>query len=165
MRRVSVLVIYPESDPVVQPTVAVLGQSLEKLGWTAGRNIQIDYRWGISDIERAGAAGAELLRLTPDAIVTVGTPAVRALQQATRTVPIVFIGVSEPISQGVVRSLANPGGNITGFTNLEASLRGKFLELLKGIAPQVTRVAVMRQELHRRGNFNQAFSSSVSLNS
>jgi putative tryptophan/tyrosine transport system substrate-binding protein len=143
IRRIAVLALYPESDPIAQPSLGVLGQSLEKLGWAAGRNIQIDYRWGISDIERAEAAGGELLRLRPDVIVTIGSPAVRALQQATRTVPIVFVAVSEPVSQGVVQSLANPGGNITGFTNLEPSVGGKFLEFLKWIAPRVTRVAVM----------------------
>ena len=143
MRRIGVLVNYPESDPIGWRNVGVLRQSLERLGWAAGRNIEIDYRWGANEIGQAAAGGAELLRLRPDLVVAIGSPSVRALQQATRSVPVVFIAVSEPVSQGIVQTLAKPGGNITGFTNLEPSVGGKFLEFLKGIAPRVGRVGVM----------------------
>jgi putative tryptophan/tyrosine transport system substrate-binding protein len=118
-------------------------QGLEKLGWTVGRNLQIDYRWGISDSERATVATAELLKLAPDVILAYSVSAVRAAQEATRTIPIVFTSVSEPIALGFVASLDHPGGNTTGFTNFEPSVGGKWLELLKEIAPPSTRVAVM----------------------
>ena len=142
MRRISVLIVLPENDPQSQARVAVLQQGLEKLGWTVGRNLAIDYRWGVSDVERARATTLELLNLAPDLILANAISAVRGAQLATRTVPIVFTGVSEPVIQGVVASLARPGGNITGFTNLEPSVGGKWVELLKEIAP-VMRVAVM----------------------
>jgi putative ABC transport system substrate-binding protein len=142
MRRISVLIVLPENDPQSYARVAVLQQGLEKLGWTVGRNLAIDYRWGVSDVERARATTLELLNLAPDVILANAISAVRGAQLATRTVPIVFTGVSEPVIQGVVASLARPGGNITGFTNLEPSVGGKWVELLKEIAP-VMRVAVM----------------------
>ena len=141
VRRVGVLVVTSERDPESQARVAAFHQGLEQLGWTVGRNLQIDYRWGMNDVERAGAATAELLRLTPDVVLANGVPGLRAMQQATRTVPIVFAGVSDPIALGFVQSLARPGGNITGFTLLEPSLGAKWLEILKEIAPRVTRVA------------------------
>ena len=142
-RRICVLVVLPENDPQSLARVAALQHGLEKLGWRVGRNLTIDYRWGISDIERAQAAVSELLSLAPDLILANGVSAVRGARLATRTVPIVFAGVSEPVTQGFVASLARPGGNITGFTNLEPSVGGKWVELLKEIAPRVTRVAVI----------------------
>jgi putative tryptophan/tyrosine transport system substrate-binding protein len=143
MRRVGVLIVFPENDPSSQRRVTAFQQELAKLGWTVGRNLQIDYRWAISDDERAKAATAELLALAPDLILANATTAVAAAQQATGTVPIVFAGVSEPVAQGFVASLTDPGGNITGFTNLEPSVSAKWLELLKEIAPGVTRVGIM----------------------
>jgi len=143
MRRIGVLIVFSENDSSSQRRVAAFQQGLAKLGWTVGRNLQIDYRWAISDDERARAAAAELLALGPDVILANATTALAASQRATRAVPIVFIGVSEPIAQGFVASLAHPDGNITGFTNLEPSMSAKWLELLKEIAPGVTRVAVM----------------------
>jgi putative ABC transport system substrate-binding protein len=143
VRRVGALMNFTESDPQSRDRVAALQQGVEKLGWTIGRNIQIDYRWYMGDDERARSAVVELLRLEPDVILANSIGAVRAAQQATRTVPIVFTAVSEPVEQGLVASLAHPGGNITGFTNLEPSVAGKWLELLKEIAPRVTRVALM----------------------
>jgi putative ABC transport system substrate-binding protein len=120
-----------------------LQQGLEKLGWTVGRNVRIDYRWGAAAVESLRAATAELLTLAPDVILASTSRAVATLQQATRTVPIVFVTIIEPIAQGFVQSLAHPGGNITGFTSMEATVGAKWLELLKEVAPHVTRVAFM----------------------
>jgi putative tryptophan/tyrosine transport system substrate-binding protein len=142
MRRICVLMVLPENDPQSHARVAVLQQGLDKLGWTVGRNLAIDYRWGVSDVERARATASELLNLAPDLILANAISAVRGAQLATRTVPIVFTGVSEPVTQGIVASLARPGGNTTGFTNLEPSIGSKWVELLKEIAP-IMRVAVM----------------------
>ena len=118
-------------------------QGMEKLGWTLGRNLAIDYRWGINEIEKARLAAAEILRLAPDVVVCGGSPATRALKQATATVPIVFASVSEPVRQGIVESFAQPGGNLTGFTFLEATTGAKWLELLMQIAPHLNHVAFM----------------------
>jgi putative tryptophan/tyrosine transport system substrate-binding protein len=143
VRRIGVLMALNENDPQSQGRVTAFQQGLENLGWKVGRNLAIDYRWGVSGDERAPAAAAELLRLAPDLILANGVSAVRAAQQATRTVPIVFTGASEPVALGLVASLARPGGNTTGFTNLEPSVGGKWVELLKEIAPSVTRVALI----------------------
>jgi putative ABC transport system substrate-binding protein len=132
-----------ESFGESQARKAAFEQTLSKLGWRLGRTLAIDYRWAVSDTERARIATAELLALTPDLILAVATPATRAAQQATRIVPIVFVAVSEPVSQGIVASLAHPGGNATGFTNLEATFGAKWLEMLKEIAPNVTHAAIL----------------------
>jgi putative ABC transport system substrate-binding protein len=141
-RRICVLMVLPENDPQSHARVVVFQQGLDKLGWTVGRNLTIDYRWGVSDVDRARATTSELLSLAPDLILANAISATRGAQLATRTVPIVFTGVSEPVTQGVVASLARPGGNITGFTNLEPSVGSKWVELLNEIAP-IMRVAVM----------------------
>ena len=143
MRRVGALMNVAESDPEGQARAALLRETLEKLGWTVGRNLAIDYRWGTGDLERTQAAAADLVRSAPDVILATGGPALAQLQQATRTIPIVFLVVSEPVALGFVASLARPGGNITGFTNLESTIGAKLLELLKEMAPRVTRFAVM----------------------
>ena len=142
LRRVCVLMVLPEEDTQSRARVTALRQGLEKLGWTIGRNLAIDYRWAVSDVEQARAAVSELLSLTPDLILANAVSALRGARLATRTLPIVFTGVSEPVDQGFVASLAQPGGNITGFTNFEPSVGGKWVELLNEIAP-VMRVAVM----------------------
>ena len=103
---------------------------MEKLGWNLGRNLTIDYRWGIFDFDKARLAAVELLRLAPDVILCGGTPATLAFRQATNTVPIVFASVSEPVAQGLVRSLAHPGGNLTGFSYMEPTMGAKWLDLL-----------------------------------
>jgi putative ABC transport system substrate-binding protein len=144
MRRVAVLMVSAENDPQSRGRVIAFEQGLERLGWTIGRNLQIDYRWGISDDEHATAAAADLLKLAPDLILASAPPALRAAQQATRALPIVFTAISEPVASGFVASLARPGGNTTGFSSLEPTLGAKWLELLKEIAPRVSRVAVMR---------------------
>jgi putative tryptophan/tyrosine transport system substrate-binding protein len=143
MRRVSVLIQFAESDPDGQTRVVAFREELKKLGWSVGGNLQIDYRWTVTSEERARSAAAELLELTPDVILAGGTLALRAVQQATRVVPIVFRDIIEPVGQGFVASLARPGGNTTGFSYLEVSVGGKWLNLLKEIAPRISRVACM----------------------
>jgi putative ABC transport system substrate-binding protein len=143
MRRIGMLLAGAESDPQWQGNVAAFREGLEKLGWTVGRNLQIDYRWRMNDVERTRAATADLLGLAPDAVLANGISALAAVQHATRATPIVFTVVSEPVAQGFVQSLAHPGGNITGFTNLELTVGAKWLDMLREIAPGITRVVFM----------------------
>jgi ABC-type uncharacterized transport system substrate-binding protein len=151
MRRVGVLINRPADDRESQAGVAAFQQVLQQLGWIDGRNLRIDIRWGESDAERHRKYAAELVELAPDIILASGTPSVAALQQATRTVPIVFVSVVDPVGAGVVDTLARPGGNTTGFMLFEYSLSGKWLELLKQIAPRLTRVAVLRDSANPSG--------------
>jgi ABC-type uncharacterized transport system substrate-binding protein len=144
VRRIGVLMNFTANDAVSQGRLTAFVQGLGELGWTVGRNLQIDYRWGAGNVERYRTFAAELVALTPDILMTVGAPAVEALQRATRTVPIVFTSVTDPVGGGLVASLARPGGNTTGFTLSEYGLSGKWLELLKEIAPRVMRTAVLR---------------------
>jgi putative ABC transport system substrate-binding protein len=143
VRRVGWLDQLPERDPGARAEDIAFRHGMEEIGWTAGRNLTIDYRWGSFDVERARLAATELVNLAPDAIVCGGTTGARALWQATRTVPVVFVGVSEPVAQGFVQSLVRPGGNMTGFSYLEPTLGGKWVDLLKEIAPQVRRVVLV----------------------
>jgi putative ABC transport system substrate-binding protein len=144
MRRIGVLSSLPADDPEATARMAAFRQALQELGWTEGRNVRIDIRWGIGDPERLRRDIAELLALAPDVILTSGSVGVAPLQQATRTVPIVFVQVTDPVGAGLVESLAQPGGNATGFTLFEYSDSRKWLELLKQIAPAVKRAAVLR---------------------
>src|SRR5215510_2740218 len=144
IRRIGVLMAYAEDNPNGQPRLAAFAKALQELGWTDGRNIRIEYRWSAGDAERTRRYATELVALSPDVILAGNTSTVGPLQQATHTVPIVFAGVVDPVGAGFVESLARPGGNITGFTQFEYGLSGKWLELLKEIAPRVTRVAVLR---------------------
>ena len=144
MRCIGVLMNFAADDPESLARITVFVQSLHGLGWSVGHNLQIDYRFGAGDVERYRRFASELVALAPDVLVTAGAPAVEALQRATRTVPIVFVTVTDPVGGGLVASLARPGGNTTGFTLSEYGLSGKWLELLKQIAPNVTRVAVLR---------------------
>jgi putative tryptophan/tyrosine transport system substrate-binding protein len=144
MRRIGVLMSTAADDPESPLRVAAFAQGLGELGWTVGRNVQIDYRWGGGDPERFRRSASELVALAPNVILANSTPAVLALQQATRAVPIVFVNVADPVGSGIVGSLARPGGNATGFTVFEYSIGAKWLELLKEIAPRVTQVAVLR---------------------
>jgi putative ABC transport system substrate-binding protein len=144
MRRVAFVIPLAADDPEGQTRLAAFKQGLQQLGWTDGRNVQIDVRWGTSDPDRSRKYAAELAALAPDVIFAAGNSAVAPLLQATRTVPIVFPVVSDPVAAGYVDSLARPGGNATGFMTAEYSMGGKWLELLKQIAPNVTRVAVLR---------------------
>jgi putative ABC transport system substrate-binding protein len=144
VRRVGVLMGIAENDPDSQSRIAALLQGLQELGWTNGRNVHIDARWSAGDTRRIRNDAAELIALAPDVILANGAPTVEALRQATSTVPVVFVNVIDPVSAGFVESLARPGGNATGFTLFEYDLSVKWLELLKQIAPDVTRVAVLR---------------------
>jgi putative ABC transport system substrate-binding protein len=141
MRRVGWLDLFREDDPFVQGRVEAVRQDWANAGWTVGRNVQIDYRWGVTTPELAQRLGGELLSLSPDAILCSGSPAVRALKQATVKVPIVFVLVAEPVDQGIVQSLDHPGANITGFTYLERTIGAKWFGLLMEVAPQVKRIA------------------------
>jgi len=145
MRRIGVLMHLPESDPEAQARVRALLQGLQQLGWSEGHNVRIDYRFGAADVDRSRKYAAELIALAPDVIQASGTGPMAALQQTTRMVPIVFAQIPDPVSAGLVDSLSRPGGNVTGFTVFEEyGNRGKSLELLKEIAPSVTRVAALR---------------------
>jgi putative ABC transport system substrate-binding protein len=141
MRRIGLLEIGLADDPVAQARTAAVREKLTELGWVVGRNLVIDYRWGVTSFEMGQLLCKELLTLSPDVILCVGSPSVKALQQATKTVPVVFIFVVEPVDQGVVQSLAHPGGNITGFAYLERTIGAKWLALLTEIAPKVKHVA------------------------
>jgi putative ABC transport system substrate-binding protein len=144
IRRVGVLMPFVAGDPEAQLRSTVLAQTLQELGWTVGRNLQIDHRFAGGAADRIRQYAAELVALAPDVIVTVGSITVAPTQQATGTIPIVFTNVADPVGAGIVQSLARPGGNATGFTNFEYSMSGKWVELLKQIAPQVRRAAVLR---------------------
>jgi len=144
VRRVGVLMNLAVGDPEGEARIAAFVQALQRLGWSEGRNLRIDYRWAADDAGAFHRYAEELLALAPDVILAAATPSVQALQQATRTVPIVFAIVADPVGAGFVDSLARPGGNATGFTPFEYGISGKWLELLKEIAPRVTRVAVLR---------------------
>jgi putative ABC transport system substrate-binding protein len=145
VRRIGIVMNLAEDDPEGQARVAAFLQGLQEAGWIVGRNAQIDIRWGLAgDPERIRKNVTELVALAPDAIFATTFPIVAALQQATRTVPIVFGGLIDPVGAGLVASLARPGGNTTGFTIFEYAIGAKWLELLKGIAPSLTRAAVLR---------------------
>src|SRR5438876_8863295 len=151
MRRIGVLLATAADDPESQIRVAAFMQGLQEFGWSVGRNVRIDHRWAAGDAERYRTYAAELVALAPDIILASASPSVLALQQATRTVPIVFVGVVDPVGGGLVASLARPGGNATGFTVLEYGSSVKWLELLKQIAPRVVRVAVIRDSAQASG--------------
>jgi putative ABC transport system substrate-binding protein len=143
MRRIGVLMTYAAGDTVGQTRLLAFAQELAQSGWTDGRNVRIDVRWGAADPERIRSYAAELVALAPDVIVATGSSAVGSLLQATRAVPIVFVQVAEPVGAGFVETLARPGGNATGFMLYEYGIGTKWLELLKEIAPGVKRVAFL----------------------
>jgi putative ABC transport system substrate-binding protein len=143
VRRVGVLMSLPENHPDIQARVPAFVQALGRLGWVEGKNIRIDYRFAASDPTLFETYAAELVGLAPDVILATSSSAIAALRQQTRTIPIVFSPVADPVGQGFVQSLARPGGNLTGFTNYDAELMGKWVQLLKEVAPSVTRVAVI----------------------
>ena len=141
VRRVGMLMSFSSSDPEAPIRVAAFRQRLQELGWTERRNVQIDYRLAGNDSVQKVAS--ELMALAPDILLVNGTSVLKVVQQATRTIPIVFVNVIDPVGQGFVQSLAHPGGNITGLSNVESEMGGKWLQLLKQIAPHVTEVAVI----------------------
>ncbi len=143
MRRVGALMPFPENDPVTRASVKAFVGGLAQLGWAEGKNIQIDYRFAAGNPTLFENYAAELVRLSPDVMLAGNTPAVAALRQQTRTIPIVFVLVADPVGLGFVQRLARPGGNITGFSAFDPPIMGKWLQLLKGVAPVVNRVAVI----------------------
>jgi putative ABC transport system substrate-binding protein len=143
VRRVGVLMAFAESDPEGQASIAAFREGLQKLGWTDGRNIRIDTRWAALDAESMQRFAKELVTLQPDLILSHSTPTTAAMLQQTRTIPIIFALVIDPFGSGFVASFPRPGGNVTGFTTIEGSMSGKWLELLKEIAPRVGRAAFL----------------------
>ena len=144
MRRIGVFMSTEADDPVGQSRLAAFRQAMQQLGWSEGRNVHMDTRWGTNDTDLYRKYAAELVALAPDVILSATGPSTQALQRVSRTVPIVFAIALDPVGSGIVESLARPGGNATGFMQFEYSLSGKWLELLKGIAPGLTRAAVLR---------------------
>jgi putative tryptophan/tyrosine transport system substrate-binding protein len=144
MRRIGVLMHLAADDPEGQRRVAAFLQGLQEAGWAVGRNVDIDMRWAAGEADRYRRYAMEIVALTPDVILTSAPPSIRAMQQATRTVPIVFVLVPDAVGTGIVDSLSRPGGNATGFTSTELGMPVKWLELLKEIAPKMTRAAVLR---------------------
>jgi putative tryptophan/tyrosine transport system substrate-binding protein len=140
VRRVGVLINLSENDLEAQRLVTAFREGLAQLGWALGRNLRIDYRWAGGDVDRIGTFAKELVELAPDILVAYATPSVVALQRLTPNIPIVFVSVTDPVGQGLVASLAHPGGNITGFAVFEISLGTKWMEALKQIAPNLRRV-------------------------
>ena len=151
MRRVAVLMNSGPNDPDGQARLAAFMQGMQETGWSVGRNLNINLRWGAGDADNYRNHATELVKLSPDVIVTSGGTTTRAVQQASRTVPIVFVQATDPVGGGIVASLARPGGNATGFSQSEFGISAKWLELLKQIAPQVTRVAVLRDAANPAG--------------
>jgi ABC-type uncharacterized transport system substrate-binding protein len=144
VRRIGVLIaIYSQTDREGQASIAAFLHTFQRLGWTDGRNVRIDYRWRAGDADRAKASAAELVRSAPDVIVVAGTPELAELHRLTSTIPIVFTQVSDPVDSGFVAGLARPGGNISGFQNFEPAMGGKWLGVLKEAAPSLSRVAVL----------------------
>ena len=144
VRRIGVFMPGVADDPEYEARNAAFLQGLGELGWIVGRNVRIDYRWGAGDVERYRAIAGELVALTPDVILVTGGSTLEPLQQATRSLPIVFVNVADPVGGGFVETLARPGGNATGFNPYEYSISAKWLELLKQIAPRLTRAAALR---------------------
>jgi putative ABC transport system substrate-binding protein len=143
MRRVGVLLGYAEGDREAQRRIVAFQQSLLGLGWTDGGNVHVDYRFVAGDLNRLRTYAAEIVSLAPDAIVAESTPVASVVQTETHSIPIVFVLIADPVAQGLVQSLAQPGGNMTGFAGTEPAMGGKLLELLKEIAPSVKRVAIL----------------------
>jgi putative ABC transport system substrate-binding protein len=151
MRRIGVLMSTAVDDPQDPARLAAFAQGLQELAWTIGRNLRIDYRWGASSPDNARKYAAELAALAPDVMLASGTIALAAVQQISHSIPVVFVNLIDPVSGGFVESLARPGGNATGFLLFEYGISGKWLELLKEIAPRVTRVAVLRDSTQVSG--------------
>ena len=151
VRRIGVLMNRAADNPEGQDRLAAFHQGLQELGWGIGRNVRIDTRWSEDNADRSAKYAAELVALAPDIILASGTLAVTALQHISRTSPIVFASVADPVGAGIVDSLAHPGGNATGFMNYEYNLAAKYLELLQEIAPSVTRVVIIRNAAHPAG--------------
>jgi putative tryptophan/tyrosine transport system substrate-binding protein len=159
MRRMGALMTTAETDAETQPRFTAFRRELQKLGWTEDRNLRIDYRWAV-DVDHIAMYASELVGLTPDVILVQSNPALAAVQQLTHTTPIVFVNVADPVGSRFIGNLARPGGNITGFTIFESSMGGKWLEILKEIAPDVKRGAVL---LHPETLAHRTFLSTVKI--
>jgi putative tryptophan/tyrosine transport system substrate-binding protein len=157
MRRIGVLMPLEENNPEARANLSAFMQGLSDLGWTDGRNVQMDVRWSGDNADRNQVFAKELVDLQPDVILSQTTPRTAAVQQETRTIPIVFVTVGDPVDSGFVASLPRPGGNLTGFINLEPSFGGKWLELLTEIAPGVKRVAMMFNPVTAASNYVRSF--------
>ena len=153
VRRVGLLMPFAENDPEAQRRLTVLRQTLATLGWTESHNLRFDYRWVAADLNRIRTGAQELVGMTPDLVVVESTPATAALQQATHSVPIVFLQAGDPVGFGFVASMAHPGGNLTGFTNYVPSMGGKWLEVLKEISPRLARVGAVFDPRTHTGQF------------
>ena len=163
MRRVGMLTNLIENDREALSWMTAFRQQLEREGWTEGRNIRFDVRWGAGDLDRVRRYAAELVSLTPDAAFGDSTPTIAALQKETHTIPIVFVGGSDPVGSGFVTSLARPGGNITGFISFEPAIGGKWLQTLSEIAPGVTRVALIYNPRTHTGQYFQSIETAAQL--
>jgi putative ABC transport system substrate-binding protein len=144
MRRLGVLTQFGETDKEASQYIGTFRKGLEAFGWREGQNLHVDYRWGAGDSARMRTYAGEIVELLPDVILVASPTGLSEIAQATRTIPIVFVQVADPVGGGFVKSLANPGGNVTGFTSFEETMSAKWLELLREIVPQLTRVAVLR---------------------
>ena len=160
--RIGVLMNLAEDDPEASARISTFVQRLSQLGWTKGRNLQIDYRWAAGNSERFGKYAGELVALAPNAVLASGYQSVAALRQATRTIPVVFANIQDPVGSGFVSSLARPGGNVTGFSLAEFGGSGKWVELLRDIAPRVTRAGVLRDPINPASLSQLAAMQSVS---
>jgi putative tryptophan/tyrosine transport system substrate-binding protein len=167
VRRIGVLMARAATDPETTEDIAAFAQGLAELGWTIGRNVRIEYRYAANDPETIRKNAKEMVAIAPDVVLAAGTPSVAALQQSSRSIPIVFTAVTDPVGAGLVDSLAKPGGNITGFMLSEYSLNAKLLELLKQIEPGMRRAAILRDSLNPAGMAQygaiQAVASSVGV--
>jgi putative tryptophan/tyrosine transport system substrate-binding protein len=161
MRRIGMLIAGNESDPVYKGRLPMFTQALADLGWTDGRNVRMDLRWGGGDNNRIRAVAQELVGSQPDSIVTNGTLATVAVQRETRTIPIVFANVGDPIASGIVQRLDRPSGNVTGFANFEASLGGKWVELLSETAPGLKRAAIMFSDTASASAYMSSFETAA----
>jgi len=151
MRHIGMLTTLGSDDPEAQTRIVVFEQTLQQLGWVVGRNLKIEIRQVGSDVDRIHGYAAELVALAPDVVITIGSQLIAPLQQATRAIPIVFVNAPDPVGAGFVESMAHPGGNITGFSNFEYSMSGKWAELLKQVAPNVSRALVLRDPTSAAG--------------
>jgi putative tryptophan/tyrosine transport system substrate-binding protein len=164
VRKLGILMPYPAGDPEVRARLAAFQNELRRLGWLIGINLRLDERWATDDLDRVRAASAELVRLEPDVIFFTGGRVTRIIQRATREVPTVFVGVSDPLGQGLVANLARPGGNLTGIANPEYTITAKLVEILKEMAPGVARIGLVLNPANPSTAFNRRQFEAVAQN-
>jgi len=161
MRRIGILMLFAQADRQAHADYAAFTTELQRMGWTEGQNIRIDQRWASGDVNRLQALAAELVDLKPNLVVVQGSAALAALKHATRTLPIIFAEVTDPVGQGFVESLARPGGNTTGFAMFELSMGGKWLDLLKKLRPSIKQVAVLSNPATSTAPFAKLYFQSI----